>query len=76
MDLNRAIIINSRPNDDYANNEPRLDKENKNILLIDNIYEKKDNELSLNKKILDKIQTFIEKGHLWSRPHKYYLILI
>ncbi|MCI7076112.1 hypothetical protein, partial [Campylobacter sp.] len=64
MDLNRAIIINSRPNDDYANNEPRLDKENKNILLIDNIYEKKDNELSLNKKILDKIQTFIEKGHL------------
>ena len=64
MDLNRAIIINSRPNDDYANNEPRLDKENKNILLIDNIYEKKNNELSLNKKILDKIQTFIEKGHL------------
>ena len=64
MDLNRAIIINSRPNDDYANNEPRLDKENKNILLIDNIYEKKDEKFCLNTKILNKIRTFIEKGHL------------
>ena len=64
MDLDRGRMINTRPNDGYANNEARLDKENKNILLIDNIYEKKDNELSLNKKILDKIQTFIEKGHL------------
>ena len=76
LGLSRAIIINSRPNEKHANNEPHLDKKNKNILLIDNIYEKKDEKFCLNKKILNKIRTFIEKGHLWSRPHKYYLILI
>ena len=64
LGLNRAIIINSRPNEKHANNEPRLDKKNKNILLIDNIYEKKDEKFCLNKKILNKIRTFIEKGHL------------
>ncbi|MDO2409731.1 hypothetical protein [Campylobacter magnus] len=64
LGLNRAIIINSRPNEKHASNEPRLDKKNKNILLIDNIYEKKDEKFCLNTKILNKIRTFIEKGHL------------
>ena len=64
LGLNRAIIINSRPNEKHASNEPRIDKKNKNILLIDNIYEKKDDKLYLNTKILNKIRTFIEKGHL------------
>lgn len=64
LGLSRAIIINSRPNEKHANNEPHLDKKNKNILLIDNIYEKKDEKFCLNTKILNKIRTFIEKGHL------------